>query len=337
MSERPARDPAEPTGFRRIEYVLVISACAFAAFLATAAALGGGGDAWRAVAGLGVGTLAAALGLSLANYAIRILRWHVYERRLGLDIPVGDSALFYVAGFALTTTPGKVGEALRLWLIERCHGYGYARSVPLLVADRVSDVIGIGLLSLLGLGILSDRAWVPLMGVATVAAVLVVVSRPGIALALASGLYRLVGRAPRLFGRVRGAIRDTAALFTPGLLLATTALAVAGWLAEGIAFALVLRALGADLGVMAAIVVFAAAMIVGSLTLLPGGLGGTEATMLVLLSALGVPFDAAVAATAVIRVTTLWFAVALGFLALPAALRRARRAAAGVPVPGAAA
>ena len=46
--------------------------------------------------------------------------------------------------------------------------------------------------------------------------------------------------------------------------------------------------------------------------------------MVGLLLAVGVDLDIAVAATAVIRVTTLWFAVALGFLVLPAALRSAQ-------------
>jgi uncharacterized membrane protein YbhN (UPF0104 family) len=59
--------------------------------------------------------------------------------------------------------------------------------------------------------------------------------------------------------------------------------------------------------------------------MLPGGLGGAEFSMLGMLFALGVPSAAAVTATAVIRVVTLWFAVLVGFLALPFALRRAGR------------
>jgi uncharacterized protein (TIRG00374 family) len=75
--------------------------------------------------------------------------------------------------------------------------------------------------------------------------------------------------------------------------------------------------------------VFTFAMISGTVAMLPGGLGGTEAVMLALLSALGVDLQIAVAATALIRLTTLWFAVGLGFLALPFALRLARRGRAG--------
>ena len=67
------------------------------------------------------------------------------------------------------------------------------------------------------------------------------------------------------------------------------------------------------------------AMIAGALSMLPGGLGGVEATMMALLLALGTNLDVGLAATAVIRLTTLWFAVGLGFAALPFALRLARK------------
>ena len=49
------------------------------------------------------------------------------------------------------STPGKVGEALRLWLLERCHGYRYERTAPLLIGDRLGDAVAITLLCLRGL------------------------------------------------------------------------------------------------------------------------------------------------------------------------------------------
>ena len=52
-------------------------------------------------------------------------------------------------------------------------------------------------------------------------------------------------------------------------------------------------------------------------------LGGL--TVLVLLTALGVNFDAAVASTALVRVTTFWFAVGIGVCLLPVAIRAASR------------
>ena len=86
--------------------------------------------------------------------------------------------------------------------------------------------------------------------------------------------------------------------------------------------------MGSPVPVAEAVFVFAFAMLAGTAAMLPGGLGGTEVGMVALLAAGGVGFDVAVAATAVVRATTIWFAVSLGFLVLTAALRAVHRAAA---------
>jgi uncharacterized membrane protein YbhN (UPF0104 family) len=309
---------------RRLEYLVVLLAVLFVVGAGLLSLLGG--DALQRLASIPAGTLLAMLALSLANYGCRGVRWLLYTQRLGLAVPPGRNLLFYVAGFALTTTPGKFGEALRLWLIERCHGYRYERLAPLFLADRLSDMNGVLLICLVGALGFPAKAWLALV---TGAAVLVLTAAfvfPGPLIRLSAGLYDLGGRrGRRLFARVRTALRHTARLFRAPIYLASLALSLAGWFAESLAFALLLGALGTDLSLLPAMFVFTVAMIAGAVSMLPGGLGSTEATMIGLLLALGVDFDRALVATAVIRLTTLWFGVGLGSLALPFALRLARR------------
>ena len=63
--------------------------------------------------------------------------------------------------------------------------------------------------------------------------------------------------------------------------------------------------------------------LVGALLLLPGGLGGTEGSMVAMLGADGISRPQAVAATFLTRIATLWFAVGLGAVAF-ASLRFVR-------------
>ncbi|HYD31892.1 MAG TPA: lysylphosphatidylglycerol synthase transmembrane domain-containing protein [Azospirillaceae bacterium] len=313
---------------RRIEYLVALSVALFAAMLAVTAALVGGQEVLAHLTSLKIRLVGVLLALSLVNYAARAVRWHLCARYLGLRPPFWQSILYYFAGFALTTTPGKVGEALRLWLMERCNGYPYARTIPLLLADRVVDLVAMAMLSVIGLFAVSSPAWLYVAGIAGIVGLLLFIMRPKLVLETVALGYRLVGRWPRLFGRLRGAVRRTSELFTPKILAVTLGLTVVGWLAECLAFALVLHAFGVDIGLLGAILTFTVAMLAGALTFLPGGLGGTEATMVALLAIQGVGLEVAIPATAVIRFTTLWFAVALGFLALSPAMHLARRAVA---------
>ena len=81
--------------------------------------------------------------------------------------------------------------------------------------------------------------------------------------------------------------------------------------------------MGADIGLAKAIAIFTFATLAGGLTGAPGGVGGAEAAMVALLALDGVRLDIAVPATALIRLTTLWFALAHRTYRLP--LRRTDR------------
>ena len=61
--------------------------------------------------------------LAAGNYAVRFVRWQYYLRLVGVhDVRLSDSALVFLAGFALTVTPGKVGEAVKAVLLRASHG-----------------------------------------------------------------------------------------------------------------------------------------------------------------------------------------------------------------------
>lgn len=61
--------------------------------------------------------------------------------------------------------------------------------------------------------------------------------------------------------------------------------------------------------------IYGLAISIGALSFLPGGLGGTEATMIFLLGVTGASVADAGAATILLRLATLWFAVLIGIVA----------------------
>jgi uncharacterized protein (TIRG00374 family) len=113
-------------------------------------------------------------------------------------------------------------------------------------------------------------------------------------------------------------LQSSEALLSPKMLVGGVILGLVAWGAEGIGFYLIVRALEFEAAVPAAIGVYAAGMLIGALSFIPGGLGSTEAAMVLMLSLLGMGVSSAIAATIVCRVATLWFAVALGFCAFAA-------------------
>jgi uncharacterized protein (TIRG00374 family) len=305
----------------------VISVVLFALGFAAAAMLGGGRQTWHILLHVPGRIIPVLLAMSLLNYAARGTRWLLFARTLGLDVPAPSILLYYVAGFSMTTTPGKVGEVIRLYLLNRFHGCRYDRTAALLIADRLAD--GLATMLVVAATIASfARAPAGIAAAGLIALVLVVLClRPGLLLGVIDAAFGRLRRWPRLFVRARRAIRALQALADPKVVLAALALGAIGWSSEGLSFYVLLHALGVSLSPSACMFIFAFAVMVGAISVLPGGLGSAEATMVGLLSLQGVPFETAVVATGVARVTTLWFAVGLGLLALPVALGGAGRAA----------
>jgi uncharacterized protein (TIRG00374 family) len=275
--------------------------------------------------------LVAAL-LAAGNYLVRFGRWHYYLRVLGLPVAPRDSLLVFLAGFSLTVTPGKLGEAVKAFLLRASHGYPVARTAPIVIAERVTDLLALLLLALAGIFHFDvDRRFLVAGAVLVLGGVLVVSIDP-----LAEAALALAARLPgvrRFAPKLREMHVATAALLHPRPLALATAISTASWFLECLAFWTVVRGFpGVGLGVRAATFIYATMTIAGALSFLPGGLGVTEAGMLALLVRFGTGLDRGQAAAAVFvtRGATLWFAVALGLPALVAYTRRKHLAVDGV-------
>ena len=279
----------------------------------------GRADVFAAIGRVGVSTLSAILGLSLANYILRFLRWHYYLRKLGYALPITSDLLIYIGGFALTTTPGKAGELARtLWL--RPYGVVPSRSIAAFVAERLQDFLAISLLSCLGLFLYPGGRWLLLaaLGVLGLAFGLLYLPEGTRAVTRWSEKSRLgafVNQMTEIIAHTRGCL-------APVPLLAGLVVGIVAWAAESWGFALVLQALGHPLSLPTALSIYAISMLTGAVSFLPGGLGGSEAAMIVLLRVVEVPLGIAVSGTLLIRLATLWFAVLLGIIALSIRARR---------------
>lgn len=318
---------------RRALALLVLGLLAFALVLAAAGLVAGWREVAAELARLDAALLLGLVAISLANYLLRGLRWWLLARANGTALSLGRALLDYTAGFALTATPGKLGEVVRLWLLRRHGGHPYERTMGLLVLDRLSDALPMLLLMVAGAatvgGYLGPVALVALLVVVPGSVVL----HPAPLHRATLALYRLTGRAGRFLVRARRAARALGALATPRLLAAACTLGVLGWAAEIAGLAWLMDALAHPIGLAAAAFVFGFAMLVGALPFFPGGVGGTEATMIALLLALAAPLEVAVVATGVCRLATLGFATLLGLLALPLAIGRGAAAADPVKTP----
>ncbi len=264
------------------------------------------------------GAFLLALGLACSNYLLRFLKWQYYLARLQvLHIPLLDSLLVFLSGFVLTITPGKVGEVLKSAVLFKTHGVPVAKTAPIVIADRLTDAIGIVLLIVLGGSAFHDGLVWALAGTLAIATGLVFILWQAPALWVCDRLEKRGGRLGATVPKLREALASLRLVASPGALLWPTALSVVAWGAEGIALYVLLRGFDQPVPLGLSVFFYSTATLAGALVPVPGGLGLVEGMLRQQLVHLGgVTEGAATAAMILVRLATLWWAVAVGFLAL---------------------
>ncbi len=275
--------------------------------------------------------------LTVWNYTLRYLRWNYYLRVLGVHgvgvhgVSKVESALVFFSGFAMGLTPGKSGEVTKSYWLREIVGperAPLARTTPIVFAERLVD--GIAMLLLATSGLISFQfGALALLGVAALACVAVglIQARP-----LVHAILNILERRTKTEGlaKVLRTVYDSARelLTWPRMALAV-GIGIVSWAGECLALYVILLGLGAQPSLVLlnqATFALAAGSLVGSASLLPGGIGAAEGTVAAVLDLVaGQPRDIAAAATLLIRVCTLWFGVALGAASLLALARRLSR------------
>ncbi|WP_353177248.1 lysylphosphatidylglycerol synthase transmembrane domain-containing protein [Salinisphaera sp. T5B8] len=267
----------------------------------------------------------AILALSLFNYALRFGRWHGYLYWLGDRVGLLRDGVIYIAGFALTTTPGKAGEGMRSLYLAR-HGVPYAHSLAAFFAERFIDLLAIALLATLVLIAFSNYIWWVIVPLAVLAGLLVAIRQRRLLVYMQQRSANPQGKLQNVVHGAVSAWEQAFALLGRKPLYAGLAVGLVAWAAEGVSLYVIAHGLDIELAFFTAIGIYAVSMLVGALSFIPGGLGSTEAVMVLLLKLSGVDATTALAITLIARVATLWFAVVLGLISLAAIELDRRRA-----------
>ena len=247
--------------------------------------------------------------LSLVSYLLRFSRWHHFIVALGHKVPILRNLEIYLAAFALTLTPGKAGETIRSVYLHP-YGVSYPHSIGAFVSERLLDLVAVGALASLAVSMFPEqRLWM----FAAIACIVIVT------LLLRSRLLSLIGRrAPgrSVAGHAANLVATVRFLLSGRRVAVVAPLSLMAWMAQGVSLYLIVHALGYELTASTVIAIYCLSILAGAASFIPGGLGATEAAIVLLLSAAGVGQTDAITASLVSRSLTLWLAVGIGVVAM---------------------
>lgn len=285
------------------------------------------------------------VGLKLINWILRYFEWHYFlhiidvhpvirgETRpaLGPDQPatirVSDSFILWMASLPFALSPGKMAEVLKALILKSMTQTPVMRSTPIIFAERLID--GIAVVVIVGAtaivapnaifttdDISSDYIRLTMVGITVAMATVVAIAQFKRAAYL---MIDVAGRVP-VVGRFQEEIRtlyDSSYELTKlRHLFNTTIFGLGAYFSDCVGFYLILLGLGEEPSMTLfaqATFILGFSVVVSAISAMPGGAGGRELTVAVLLSGMVGMEDAAVgAAVLLIGIFQIWFGVVIG-------------------------
>lgn len=259
----------------------------------------------------------------LFNYFLRFVKWCYFLWVIDIKVPFRQNLWIFFSAFTMVLSPGKMGELVKSFLLKSRFEVPVAKTAPVVMAERITDLIGLMILCLVGLWKFAFGGRTILAVALLVIGAVFVITRPG----FWGLILSRVKKSSRFnkFHRPVSIIKDSSCnLLSFRSLLISSLLSAISWAGEGIALYLIFISMNVELPELLSISIFAQAFcsIIGALSFIPGGLFATEASMGVFFVYVAIPEAQAVSATMLIRTLTLWFAVILGTIVFIAGHRR---------------
>ncbi len=253
---------------------------------------------------------------------LKAYRWHTLLLNSGYRVKVSYSCVSMFLGlFACVLTPGKVGEPIRAYFLKKMNRDRMSGTVPLVVIERVVDVVLLVLVS--AAGPLVFMSWLEVaqlhlleVFVLVVFVVLCIV----FALLNKNVVFFVIGKVNGIFRQkidpdlfCSAVERTKSGGFLWWLMLSTAVI----WFFEGLVLYVSLLSVGLFLSPLICFVLVSISFLVGAVTFLPGGLGSLDAALIFLISLFGLDVNAVVAGVIVYRVLSYLMLAVLGVGSMP--------------------
>ena len=256
------------------------------------------------------------LFLVTASWIPLIIKWHFLLKNSEVDVPLTKSIAVFFSGVAFEITPGQIGALIKSQILKTSYNIPRTKTVPIVIVEKVYDLIGAILASVIGIIILGMEIYLIAIAISVLAFIFFFMyHKPASELFFnritklkffskhienISGFYEIVQKSTN----VRAA--------TICILLA-----LAYWFMASAAAYYTLISFDVNiLDYLKVLAIYSTSTLLGAISFIPAGIGITEGSIAGLFTLNGIDVSTALILAVMIRIFTLWYSVSVGFIAL---------------------
>ena len=256
------------------------------------------------------------LAFVLFGVTIRSIRQQLLYKQIEVSISFKTGILLYISGLSMIVTPGGSGELIKSYYLKKNFGYPLAKTFPTVIMERLLDLAGIvGILLIVGV-LLDNHNIIFLMLI--LLSTLSLIFASGKKKKLFNFLLSIIEKIPVL-KKQASSFSESYQVFgelTSGKIMTKTlGLSFFVWMTDAIMIYFIFMGFNLNFDIIFSTFSVYSSLLLGSLTMVPAGIGVTEVSFVEILRGEGV--DTAISTSLVIlfRLVTIWFLTVLGFCA----------------------
>jgi len=109
------------------------------------------------------------LFLVSASLVPLIIKWHFLLKNCEIDIPLTKSIAVFFSGIAFEITPGQIGALIKSQILKTSYNIPRTKTVPIVIVEKVYDLIGAILASVIGIIILGMEIYLIAIAISVLA------------------------------------------------------------------------------------------------------------------------------------------------------------------------
>tara|TARA_B110000495_G_C22983178_1_gene578183 strand:- start:220 stop:897 length:678 start_codon:yes stop_codon:yes gene_type:complete len=216
----------------------------------------------------------------------------------------------------LSATPGQLGELIKSKLLKNKFDIPISKTAPLIFIERIYDLIGAIIVSSFGISYIESGNTILLIFTIILFS-LIILLRSKIVFTKFLSLFEKINFLRNKITNISDIYESIQPSLNPKIFLSSTLLSIIYWMLIGTSSYFVLLALEINtINYFHMISIYSSSIIIGAVSLIPGGVGVAEGSITGLLSLGGVEISIAFVIGILVRVFTLWYGVIIGFILL---------------------
>ena len=251
-----------------------------------------------------------------ASWVPLIIKWHFLLKNSEINIPLSKTIAIFFSGSAFEITPGQIGILIKSQLLKTSSNISRTKTVPIVIVEKIYDLIGAILASVIGIIILGMEFYLIIIAISVLVFIFFFMYHRRSSELFFNRMTKL-----KLFSKYVENISEFYDIIKKSTSVKASVicilLALTYWFMISAAVYYTLMAFDINvLDYLKILAIYTTSTLLGAISFIPGGIGITEGAIAGLLTLNGLDISTALILSVMIRVLTLWYTVCVGFIAL---------------------